>query len=233
MKKLTIVIPVYNEKDTIAQSVAGVLALKLPHGYEKEVIIVNDGSKDGTADIVDAIEEAIVLHHEVNKGKGSAVRTGIAASTGDYIVTHDGDLENDPQDLVRMLDEAVRNDHTALYGSRRLSGNGLEGGRMSFYVGGVSLSILANILYGQNITDEPTCYKMFKGDFLRSLPLKSKRFEYCPEVTALTALKGVKIAEVPISYRPRSAQEGKKIRWRDGLEAAKVLVFYRLNNPFK
>ncbi len=231
--KLSIIIPVYNEKNTIAQSVAGVLSLTLPHSFEKEVIVVNDGSTDGTKEIVRSIKGIKVINHDVNKGKGSAVRTGIAASTGDYIVTHDGDLENDPNDISRLLDEAVKKNYTAIYGSRRLSGGGLEGGRMSFYLGGAGLSVLANILYGQRITDEPTCYKMFKGDFLRSLPLKSKRFEYCPEVTALTGLKGVKIAEIPISYRPRKIAEGKKIRWRDGFEAAKVLVFYRFNNPFK
>lgn len=227
--KLSIIIAAYNEKGSILQSLARVDGVKLPHGFEKEVIIINDGSTDGTREILDSVaDKYVVLHHEKNRGKGRAIRTGLEKATGEYIVTQDADLENDPNDFVHMLDTMHTKKLTALYGSRRLREENQTHTHLSFYAGGVLLSVLASVLYNQKITDEPTCYKMFKGDFLKSLPLRCERFEYCPEVTALTALRGVKIAEVPISYKPRTIEEGKKIRWKDGVQAVWTLLIYRV-----
>ncbi|MFA6095598.1 MAG: glycosyltransferase family 2 protein [Candidatus Paceibacterota bacterium] len=229
--KLSVIIPVYNEAATILESIRGVEGVSLPYSATKEIIIVDDGSSDATPELLKSFKGKYeVITHEKNRGKGRAIRTALSHATGDYIVTHDGDLENDPNDLARMLTVMVEGNHTALYGSRRLGHHRTEGTRLSFYAGGVLLSFVASVLYGQNITDEPTCYKMFRGEFLKSLPLSCERFEYCPEVTALTALRGITIAEVPISYRPRDIAHGKKIRWYDGLEALKTLLKYRFKS---
>jgi len=229
MKKLSIIISAYNEQGTILECVKRVEAVSLPHRCEKEIIIVDDGSTDGTRELVDSLgDKHVVLHHEVNRGKGMAIRTGLSKATGDYIVTQDADLENDPSDLAMMLSVMISRDLPVLYGSRRLKEGNQSHTHFSFYAGGVILSVLSNILYNQRITDEPTCYKMFRADLLKSFKLKCERFEYCPEVTALTSLRGIKIQEVPISYFPRTVGEGKKIRWMDGLIAALTLIRYRI-----
>ena len=158
-----------------------------------------------------------------------AIRTALPRVTGEYVVTQDADLEVDPNDLARMLSKMLDQNLTVLYGSRWVGEERKSYSSFSFYAGNILLSWLTNLLYGQKITDEPTCYKMFRTDFLKSLPLKCKRFEYCPEVTALTSLRGIKISEIPISYKPRNMAEGKKIRWHDGLGAIKTLVAYRFN----
>jgi len=227
--KLSIIIPAFNEKVTILESIARVERAVLPFGAEKEIIVIDDGSTDGTTDILARVKDRItVVRHPVNQGKGAAIRTALTLATGSHIVTHDGDLENDPRDLARMLEEMVDRNLTALYGSRRLGRDRkVSGARATFYAGGVFLSCLANVLYGQHITDEPTCYKMFKAEFLKSLPLKCERFEYCPEVTALTSRRGVKIEEIPIAYQPRDIAHGKKIRLKDGIEAVKTLIVCR------
>lgn len=227
--KLSIIIPVYNERGTLAQCIERVEAVVLPHGFEKEIIVVDDGSTDAPIELFDSLKEKhVVFRHEKNKGKGAAIRTAIPYVTGEYVVTQDADLELDPQDLARMLERMLADDLTVLYGSRRLGKGTTEGVSVVFYSGGVLLSLLTNILYGQRITDEPTCYKMFRSEFLKSLPLKCDRFEYCPEVTALTALRGVRIQEVPISYHPRTIQQGKKVRFRDGAAAVFTLLKYRI-----
>ena len=150
-------------------------------------------------------------------------------ATGDYIVMQDADLELDPNDISKMLKKMVDENLTALYGSRFLNKQKKIYSSLSFYIGCVVLSMLTNILYFQNITDMFTCYKMFKADFLKSLPLKSERFEYEAEVTALTALSGVKIKEIPISYFPRTLAQGKKIRWHDGISLGKTIIKHRFN----
>lgn len=229
MRKLSIIIAAYNEKPTILECIRRVESVKLPHGFEKEIIIVNDGSTDGTDMLVDSLRHKhVVLHHEKNRGKGRAIRTGLEKATGEYVVTQDADLENNPEDLAMMLGIMIGRNLQALYGSRRLKRENKTHAHASYYAGGVFLSILASLLYNQKITDEPTCYKMFRADLLKSLPLRCERFEYCPEVTALASLKGVTIEEVPISYHPRSVKEGKKIKWKDGLEAALTLIRYRI-----
>ncbi|MFH1462561.1 MAG: glycosyltransferase family 2 protein [bacterium] len=225
---LSILIPVYNEKNTISEifkKIEGV-ALK-DFGFEKEIIIVDDNSIDGTKEILKSLEGKYkIIYHQKNQGKGAAIRTGLKHVTGDYVVIQDADLEYDPEDYKKLLETALKNNAKAVYGSRQLNPQNKYSHR-SFYLGGVFLSWAANIIYGINITDESTCYKLFKTEFLKSIPLKCKRFEFCPEVTAKTAKRGVKIYEVPIHYYPRSINEGKKIKWKDGLTALWTLIKYK------
>ena len=223
--KLSIIIPTYNEKDTILQLIKKVSSLDI----DKQIIIVDDNSTDGTQDLLRgiSIKNSEILYHEKNKGKGSAIRTGMQVATGDYLVIQDADLEYDPQDLVRMFQIVQEKKLKVLFGSRRLNKENVQHSGVMYYLGGWVVTFITNILFNQKLTDEPTCYKMFRADFIKALPLKCRGFEFCPEVTALTALKGVTILEVPISYYPRNKKEGKKIKFRDGFEAIWVLIKYR------
>jgi dolichol-phosphate mannosyltransferase len=227
--RLSIVIPVYNEEETIPQVIEQVLAVSLD-GVEKEIVVVNDGSSDKTGEVVQNLStrmpgQLTVVHHEENQGKGAAIRTAMAHVTGDLVVTQDADLEYDPQDYPALVapfsDPAVQ----VVYGSRNLRINPRSS--WSFYWGGRLLSWVANLLYGSRITDEATGYKVFRTDILRSLNLQPTRFEFCPEVTGKLLRRGVEIHEVPITYRPRSFEEGKKIQWYDGINAIWTLIKYR------
>lgn len=226
--KLSIAIAAYNEEKTILECIRRVEAIVLPRGFEKEIIVVNDASTDRTGEILETVRDKYkIFRHEKNRGKGSAIRTAISNATGDYIVMQDADIELDPNDLAGMLEKMLAENLTVLYGSRFLRKDNVAYSKLSFYIGCVVLSALTNILYFQKITDMFTCYKMFKADFLKSLSLKSERFEYEAEVTALTALRGIKIKEMSISYFPRSMADGKKIRWYDGFQLAKTIIKYR------
>lgn len=228
--KLSIVIPVYNEERTIAALLDQVLALDLLP-TEKEIIVVNDGSKDKTGEILlQYAHRVTVITHPKNRGKGAAVRTGFGKAAGEYVVVQDADLEYNPEDFRAMLSFAKDNSAPVVFGSRRLpheSGEQARGG-FRFYWGGVLLTTLTNLLYGTHITDEPTCYKMMHRDVLRRITLKSEGFEFCPEITAKIARLGIPIQEVPIRYAPRSLLEGKKIRARDGFIAIWTLLKNRL-----
>jgi dolichol-phosphate mannosyltransferase len=228
--KLSVIIPVYNEAATVAQVVERVQAVKLG-GVEKEVIVVNDGSTDGTDAVLAPLvarwpNPLKIVRHERNRGKGAAICTALEYVTGDVVITQDADLEYDPQEYPNLLapfeDPAVQ----VVYGSRNLRRNPRSS--WSFYWGGRLVSWVANILYGSHITDEATGYKVLRTDLLRSLNLQSTGFEFCPEVTGKVLRRGIEIHEVPISYRPRSFDEGKKINWRDGLRAIWTLLKYRL-----
>lgn len=226
-QKLSILIPAYNEKETINEILEKIEQTQFP--IEKEVVIVDDGSTDGTREILDGMRDRYtIVFHEENAGKGSAIRTGINHITGSHVVIQDADLEYDPQDLVKMIEKMLDENLPVLYGSRLLESKKNEKAGMTYYLGGQVLTVMTNVLYGQHITDEPTCYKMFKAELLKELPLMCERFEFCPEVTALVAKKGIKIPEIPIAYYPRGKEEGKKIRWRDGWEAIVVLLKYRI-----
>lgn len=228
MKKLSIIIPVYNERDTIRSVIDAVLGVRL--SLEKEVIVVDDGSSDGTADVLRSLERenVKVVFQTPNQGKGAAIRRGLPEATGDIVIIQDADMEYDPNDYQSLIDPIIAGEAKVVYGSRQLGNNTFSYRR--FYLGGLVLSWLTNLLYGSKITDEPTCYKVFRKDVLDSIELKCKRFEFCPEVTAKVLKKGIKITERPISYRPRSIEQGKKIRWRDGVEAIFTLFRYRFHD---
>lgn len=198
---------------------------------EKEIIIVDDFSKDGTREILKDLESKYkIIYHDKNQGKGLAIRTAIKRITGDWVIIQDADLEYDPNDYIKLLECAKKNDAQVVYGSRKAHiQEGVYSG-IAFALGGIFVTRLTNFLYGTKITDEPTCYKMFKSSLLRSISLECKRFEFCPEVTAKIAKKGIKIYEVPINYYPRGKKEGKKINWRDGFEAIWTLIKYKFVN---
>ena len=228
--KLSIIIPVYNEKNTILEILKRIDDLSLEE-IEKEIIIVDDCSKDGTKDIIKSLSGNYkTIFHELNQGKGAAIRTGLREATGDYVVIQDADLEYDPNDLKTMVDKMVAENSAVLYGSRRLNKKNTQHSGFQYYIGGWFLTVLTNFLYGQRLTDEPTCYKMFKTELIKAMPLVCRRFEFCPEVTALVSLNGYKIKEIPISYFPRHKKEGKKICWHDAFVAVWVLLKYKINS---
>ncbi|MBN8820501.1 MULTISPECIES: glycosyltransferase family 2 protein [unclassified Spirosoma] len=225
---LSVLIPAYNEFKNIDTLIEKVQAVPLT----KEIIIVDDGSTDGTRDRLNtyrSVPNMTIVFHEHNQGKGAAIRTAIQHMTGDIAIVQDADLEYEPQDYLALVQPIVEGKEQVVYGSRFLKSENRHS-YMSFYIGGQVVTMLTNILYNQRLTDEPTCYKVFKADFLRSIPLDCTRFEFCPEVTAKVAKRGIKIKELPISYYPRSIAEGKKISWFDGIEAIWVLLKYRFVN---
>lgn len=227
MSVLSVIIPVFNEKNTILELIDRVHQVNLSDGFSKEIIVVDDGSTDGTSDLLSSLSSIKLISHERNLGKGAALITGIKQSNGDYIIVQDADLEYDPQDFNVLLSRITVGDVKVVYGSRQLKKQKQRHSGLSFYFGGLFLTWLTNILYGQSITDEPTCYKMFEAKLLKSLPLTCKRFEFCPEVTALLFNRKIKIVEVPINYYPRDKMHGKKIGYRDGLEAIWTLIKYK------
>ena len=232
-RTLSIIIPSYNEGANLYAVLEKVQKVELPYGIGKEVIVVDDGSTDSTPEYA---REYIgqnpgcnirLLRHGVNRGKGMAIRTALRELTGDIVVIQDSDEELDPNDIALMLKKMEDENLEVLYGSRFLDKSGNGSLYRSFYYGTRALSWLVNVLYGQRITDESTCYKMFRTALLRSIPLKCRGFEFCPEVTAKVARRGLKIKEMPISYYPRTMAQGKKIRAKDGLYAIWCLLKYR------
>jgi dolichol-phosphate mannosyltransferase len=221
--KLSVIIPCYNERETILEVVRRVQSI----GLDVEIVIVDDGSTDGTQQVLQGLkfDNCRVLLHDRNRGKGAAIRTALREVKGDAVVVQDADLEYDPRDLRTLMSTLAANGTSVVYGSRNLKGNVRS--YSTFYWGGRVVSWLTTLLYGCHITDEPTCYKMFRANLIKSLDLKSEGFDFCPEITAKVLRLGHKIVEVPISYSPRNFAEGKKIRWTDGLRAIWVLVRYR------
>jgi len=219
---VSVIVPVYNEAAHVDELLQAIQASPV----KKEIIIVDDGSTDGTREKLQAfgpLDNVAIIFHEKNYGKGAAIRTALAYAHGEYVLIQDSDLEYDPQDypaLLRPLEEGRAN---VVYGMRP---DRPERG-MRFFLGAKLLTHLTNLLYGAGIHDEATCYKVIRRSLLESVDLECHRFEFCPEVTAKLCLMGEKIAEVPISYNPRSAVEGKKIRHSDGWLAIWTLIRYR------
>jgi glycosyltransferase involved in cell wall biosynthesis len=215
---LSVLVPVYNERATIEVIIDQIQTV----GVRKQVICVDDRSTDGTIEVLEKLRAQgridVLLRHEVNRGKGAAIRTALAASTGNVVIVQDADLEYDPADWPALLEPIVDGRADAVFGSRFLSGPH----RVLYYwhsVGNWALTILSNMATNLNLTDMETCYKAIRGDLARSLHLTSDRFGFEPEVTACLARAGVRIFEVPISYSGRTYAEGKKINWRDGMAA--------------
>jgi len=226
--KISILIPVYNEFPTLPQVLERVRRAPLPPGCTREIIVVDDGSTDGTTNVLKQYADAgIVTGHysSSNAGKGMALRIGIGLASGDIIVTQDGDLEYDPQDYARLLEPLLSNQADIVYGSRFLGKP--TGMAWKNRIANAILTTTANLLYDTRITDEATAYKAFRAPLLRGLHLECRRFDFCPEVTAKFRRLGCCIHEVPITYNARGIAEGKKIRARDGFEALWTLVKYR------
>ena len=232
--KISIIIPSYNEGSGIESILVKLATVEMPYNYEKEIVVVDDGSTDDTADYAknyigsNPDQNIHFVRHKVNSGKGMAIRTALKHLTGDVVVIQDSDDELDPNDIAVMLKKMIDENLPVVYGSRFLKKDHAKSHYRSFYYGARLLSWLTNVLFAQHITDEPTCYKMFRSSLLCSLRLECRGFEFCPEVTAKVArMKGVKISEVPISYFPRTIDQGKKIRAKDGLKAIWYLLKYR------
>jgi dolichol-phosphate mannosyltransferase len=220
---LTVIVPAYNEEASIRQILEKLLAERTP----KEILVVDDGSKDRTAEIVQTFADRGVrlIRHERNCGKGAAIHTALRHARGRFVIIQDADLEYDPGDFPDVLAPLLAGRAEVVYGSRNMTRNP----RVSwlFYWGGRAVTFVANMLYGSHLTDEATCYKAMKRDLMRDLHLQSGGFGFCAEVTGKLLRRGTRIVEVPIRYSPRSWREGKKIKARDGVAAALILLWYR------
>lgn len=224
--KLSIIIPVYNEKPTLLKLLEQVETLPL----NKELILVDDGSTDGSREILEQIppERAKVVMHETNIGKGASIKSGLPLATGDVITIQDADLEYDPGDLLKLLKPILDGKADVVYGSRFTG----ERRNMFFWhwVGNRFLTLVTNVLFDSTLSDMETCYKMFRSDIIKSIDLKSRRFEFEVEITAKILKRRHRIYEVPISYAGREFDEGKKITWRDGITALWNLFRYRFSD---
>ena len=224
---LSVVIPCYNEKDTIALALDRVKNC----GLKTEIIVVDDGSTDGTRDLLTGeLREKIdkILFHKVNMGKGRALRTGFQAATGDLVIVQDADLEYDPKDFQRLVEPFIYGEADAevVYGSRYLRNGRFRVDGFYHELGNKMLTGISNICSDLSLTDMETCYKMFRRDVIQSIKLCENRFGFEPEITAKIAKKRCKIYELPISYHPRTFEEGKKIGWKDAVRAIYCIIKY-------
>ncbi len=230
--RLSVVIPAYNERDTVENLLARVAGAPLPAGMELEMVVVDDGSSDGTRELLRELEAKAdppfrLIEHPENRGKGAALRTGFEQAAGDVVLVQDADLEYNPRDYPVLLQPILEDEADVVYGSRFLGGPH----RVLFfwhYVGNRLLTTMSNMFTDLNLSDMETCYKVFRIEVLRGLKLASNRFGIEPEITAKVAKAKVRIYEVPISYHGRTYAEGKKIGWRDGVSAIWAILRYNL-----
>lgn len=226
--KLSVIIPCYNEMNTIGQVIDAVRKSPYP---DKEIIVVDDCSTDGTRDLLRNHLEPLVdkvLYHTINQGKGAALRTGIKAASGDIVIIQDADLEYDPNEYAKVVAPILQGKADAVFGSRFI---GSEAHRVAYFwhrVGNGVLTTLSNMLTNLNLTDMETCYKAFRREIIQSIEIEENRFGFEPEITAKIAKMHCRIYEVGISYYGRTYEEGKKIGWKDGVSALRCLLKYNL-----
>ena len=224
MNKISILIPVYNEKNTLLEILKQVEAVDF--GLEKEIILIDDFSTDGTKELYKDLNYKI-LYHEKNMGKGAALRTGFNAATGDIIIIQDADLEYNPADYKPLVELIKKDEADVVYGSRLADTRNQGKFLLLSYLANVTLSFITRILYGTFLTDMETCYKAFRADFIKGITIESNRFDFEPEITAKILKKNARFKEIPISYNARQESEGKKITWKDGVQAIFTLLKYR------
>ena len=224
MNKISILIPVYNEKNTLLEILKQVEAVDF--GLEKEIILIDDFSTDGTKELYKDLNYRI-LYHEKNMGKGAALRTGFNAATGDIIIIQDADLEYNPADYKPLVELIKKDEADVVYGSRLADTRNQGKFLLLSYLANVTLSFMTRILYGTFLTDMETCYKAFRADFIKGITIESNRFDFEPEITAKILKKNARFKEIPISYIARQESEGKKITWKDGVQAIFTLLKYR------
>jgi len=230
-KLLSILIPVYNEFDSLRECVETILAVQLPEGLDREIVMVDDASADGSQDIERALAEEYpdiirLFIQERNGGKGTAIQKAIAEMRGDYAIIQDADLEYDPQDYLVLLPPLLDGRADVVYGSRFATRPERPILKYRHQLGNKFLTFLSNLMTNMNLTDMETCYKVFRADLLRDLKLESKRFGMEPELTAKVGKLNCSVFEVPISYDARSRAEGKKIGWKDGVSAIHTIFKY-------
>lgn len=225
MNKITVLIPVYNEVETLRAILEKVENADFC-GLEKEIILIDDCSDDGTKDIYPSLPYK-VLYHDVNQGKGAALRDGFKEATGDIIIIQDADLEYDPVDYKDLIKLILDNKADVAYGSRLNGGKPSRAFMFHHLIGNKLLTLVTNILYNTTLTDMETCYKAFRADFIKDIEIKSNRFDFEPEITAKVLKKGARLYELSISYYGREFSEGKKITWKDGFHALWALIKFR------
>lgn len=232
INKLSILIPVYNEVKHLEEVLQKVESVDL--GYiEKEIILVDDGSTDGTRELLSKLEESNkykIYYHAKNMGKGAALRTGLSYFTGDIVLVQDADLEYDPNEYPRFLEPFKNNEADIVYGSRLSDETNKENFLIKSLLANKFLTLLTNILYGSKITDMETCYKIFRADVIKNINIKSNRFDFEPEISAKIMKRKHKLIEMPIKYDGRDYSEGKKIGWKDGVQAIWTLILYRFTD---
>jgi glycosyltransferase involved in cell wall biosynthesis len=229
-RTLSVIMPVFNERATVAEILRRMRAVELP--LTLQIIVVDDGSTDGSDNILGALEDSTVrvINHSQNQGKGAAIRTGMAAATGDLLLIQDADLEYDPDDWPRLLDPMLKGKAHVVYGSR-FTGERKNMLPLHWFANRV-LSFTTNLLYSSTLSDMETCYKLFDAKALEGMTIVSNRFDFEPEITAKMLRRGYRIYEVPISYAGREPHEGKKITWRDGFSALVALVRFRFTREY-
>ncbi len=240
IKRLSIIIPAYNEENTIETVLERIQQLELPYAISKEVIVINDCSKDGTKERIDAFaylrnkEHFKVFHQEVNRGKGAAIHKGIELATGDYTVIQDADLELNPNDINLLISKCFESDAQVIYGSRFLVDQHSNTKYMWHIVGNGFLTKFSNLFTRFGLTDMMTCYKLVPTKYFHAMQLKEKRFGFEPETTIkLSKIKGVNIVECPISYQARDREDGKKINWKDGVRVIFCILKYGFSRKIR